>query len=738
MMSNQNRGLTGTLVLGLVLALGSTAAVAKRPNNSNTITLMQLGDTHGHMHSHPEIFPDGRIDPHSGGLAKLTTLINEVRADNPDSLLLAIGDTTHGSAEMLFSGGELIVPWLNSIGIDAFTPGNWDFGWGPRVYRQRFTPNTSIELAPNNRTTVAWMIPGCNVPGGLVPYADCHLLKANFDTVAMNLYNFNEVAGQTNPAQPLGPLVHAPYKIIPVNGKKVAVLGLTSDVVPQQAQAFNTGFRFTMGYKEMPANIAAAKADGADLIVVLSELGLAKNVQMVKEFPEIDVMFSGHTHERTPEAVVIEHSDENGSYISLVTESGEDSFLGRLDLKINGSGQITDYTWNLMEADSTVDEDPVVEAMVDDALSSFHDKLPNGDPNPDFQCHTFGVNAFPFGKGHTLCDSFDTLVGHTEPTIQRWNVLEDISNNVMVDAFADLAKSLGVTDSKGNLLTDANTLSTTNGFRFDIVIPGSDDINPATGTHFSGDITIGDLYDYYPIGAATGLAEYTGGRLKNHWEGILNNVFDPNPFRQRGGWFLGFTNNMHFDIRLSDDFPLSISYGKRIANVTIDGARVDDSKIYTLASCYPHGNPTDEVCRTAGATNLRFITAPEEDCGPGGTDNVFVFNGGSAPCQLDMSATFAVVPPVVTAAQLPVFDPSRTPLFRKVAPDNFVHPVDALRRYLAFHTVNVMDDGLGRVTSPDPVPVSEFGGAGIVQPTQGAGAEWLKREFITTDGQNQQ
>jgi len=175
---------------------------------------------------------------------------------------------------------------------------------------------------------------------------------------------------------------------------------------------------------------------------------------------------------------------------------------------------------------------------------------------------------------------------------------------------------------------------------------------------------------------------------------------------------------------------------KRIANVTVDGARIDDSKIYTLASCYPHGNPTDEVCRTAGATNLRFITAPEEDC----DDNVFTFAGGSAPCQLDMGGTFAVVDPVVTDAQLPVFDPAGPtltpprPIFRKVAPDNFVHPVDALRRYLEFHTVNLTDDGLGRVTAVDPVPVSEFGGPGIVQPTQGAGATWLKREFITGDG----
>ncbi len=217
-------------------------------------------------------------------------------------------------------------------------------------------------------------------------------------------------------------------------------------------------------------------------------------------------------------------------------------------------------------------------------------------------------------------------------------------------------------------------------------------------------------------------------------------MFDPNPFRQRGGWFLGFTNNMHFDIRLSDDFPRSISDGKRIARVTVDGARMDDSKIYTLASCYPHGNPIDEVCRTAGATNLRFIPANQETTGP--TD---IFGNR----QLDMSATasYNVVLPVNSEN---IFDPIRFgngvpvpfggtatgPLFLKVAPNGFVHPVDALRRYLPGNPVTVADHGLGRVNAVDPVPVSEFGGpdncdtCSIVQPSQGAGATWLKREFI--------
>jgi hypothetical protein len=63
----------------------------------------------------------------------------------------------------------------------------------------------------------------------------------------------------------------------------------------------------------------------------------------------------------------------------------------------------------------------------------------------------------------------------------------------------------------------------------------------------------------------------------------------------------------------------------------------------------------------------------------------------------------------------------------KVAPDNFAHPTGTLRRYLAKHVIDISIDGLGRVTAVTGIPVFEYGGPGIVQPTQGAGPDWLMR-----------
>jgi hypothetical protein len=237
------------------------------------------------------------------------------------------------------------------------------------------------------------------------------------------------------------------------------------------------------------------------------------------------------------------------------------------------------------------------------------------------------------------------------------------------------------------------------------------------------------------MGAAVALADLSGGRLIDHWENILANVFDRNPYRQRGGWFLGFTRNMHFELRLDDGSPPASSEGKRIQRVTIDdGSGPDDldrSTKYTLASCYPHGNPIDEVCRTSGAFNVRFLAAPRETAGP--TD---IFGNR----QLDMTgprSSFSIVEPENSAD---IFDAERTPVLLKVAPDDFIHPVDALRWYLregqpGASVISTARHGLGRVevVDADPqdprrgVPRSEYGGADIVQPTQGAGPQWQDR-----------
>ncbi|GMQ89641.1 MAG: hypothetical protein BMS9Abin09_1151 [Gammaproteobacteria bacterium] len=675
------------IAIGMALSLGSTVAVA---HSSKTVTLMQFSDLHGKMVPHQEIFAGNRAQNYSGGLTKMATAIKQVRTDSPNALLLMVGDTTHGSAETLFTMGESVMNGINSLGIDAFTPGNWDFGHGPRAFRNRFAGGNPagqlLPLPPNNRTTLSATKPAGACPGlpGTGPgtgHYTCNVTAATFDSVAINLYNYNEATGV------MGSRVLPPYKMLESNGVKVGVIGITTDVVPQQAATFNIGFRFTMGFNELPGVIAEAKAAGAEVIVVLSELGMSKNLQLAKEIEGIDVMFSGHTHERTPKAIIVKGKHHSQT---IVTEAGEDTHLGRLDLVIS-NGKIGHFEWDLIELDDAMPEDPTMKAIVDADRATF--------VGAGLKCHTFGPGGFAFGEGHTLCDDLDTVVGTTQVNLERRNVLEDISNNFMVDAFVTAGR-----EADSNLNAD-NSLSTTNGFRYDNVVLGQGTVignGPATA---SGNITLGDLYAYYPIGAALVMASYSGGRLFDAWESLLNNVFDPNPYRQRGGWFLGYTENVRMDIDLVD-LPLSISYPGRILDLKINGAKFDRSKTYTLVSCYPHGNPVDEACRTSGAFNFRFMTGVQASSGV-------------------VTGPYSYTNPLNNEA---ILDPLRSPVVLQAAPNNFVHPVNVLREYLATNTVDGITVGaLGRVTAVGGAPVSECEPT-LVQPVQGAGPDWLARD----------
>lgn len=92
---------TSVLIPSLLLVAMGTASIAtagkggklpKGGDGDGTITLMQLQDVHGHLVPLSAILENDVLDPNAGGVAKLATLIKQVRASNPNNLLLGVGD----------------------------------------------------------------------------------------------------------------------------------------------------------------------------------------------------------------------------------------------------------------------------------------------------------------------------------------------------------------------------------------------------------------------------------------------------------------------------------------------------------------------------------------------------------------------------------------------------------------------------------------------------------------------
>lgn len=694
-----NNKLLHATLLGAALALACTpTAFAKKPKDNVVISLIQLSDTHGTLVPHGCVIaePGGteRYSTNCGGVAKLKTLVNDIRADNPNNLLIAVGDTTHGSAEVMFTVGDAIMPAMNAFGIDAFIPGNWEFGYGPAVFRGRFTPANRCALPANIRVMADSFDGPC-------------VTKATFTSLANNLYNA------------LGPATHTPvlpaYKIFDVSGVKVAVIGITAAIVPQQADVFNVGLRFTQGIEELPGNIKAVKEAGADIIVVASELGLSQNVQIGRDFKDVDVVLSGHTHEVTLGAILAGKKEvvatTPGARMSgherrllrhgaaIVVEASEDAFLGRLDITVNSSGKVLDFTWEAIPADENVAPDPAMQALVNAAEAPFtgattvrHTFMPGGFcapgglPVPASPAQVAAKCGDITKRGLQLTESLDTVVGHTDTLLHRHSVLEDVWNNFIADAVREVTNSVTPVD-----------ISMTNGFRF-----GIDILSPDEGG--TGNILLRDLYSHFPISPAVAIAEFSGASIQKDLEGVLGAVFDRNPYLQRGGWYLGLSN-MTQKIDL-DNRPFSSS-GGRIVESTIGGVPLDTSKRYKFASCFPHGDAVDRICRTNGGTGHQFFELSDPD---------------------DYNSFISLVAPLNTEGLITLGQPV---VIKQTAPDAYMHPVHALRRYLDAMggTINGANYALGRIQTVDSTKPGNPPSAGpvsavdptLIQPIQGAG-----------------
>jgi sulfur-oxidizing protein SoxB len=755
-----------TVCMSLLSTALATGTIGTQVYAGSHITLVEMGDLHGTLVSHAAMLKnsDGTEYPaeQAGGLARLKTLADSIRQDNPNTLVLSVGDITHGSAEGMFTVGDAMMVAINALGIDVFTPGNWDYGYGPAVFRGHFATYGPYPSVPANIAVMSQQI-SCDIPSELTkpfPNYTCSersaspsdattglktgVIKANFPVVSANTYNDDPVPNRNR--------IMDPYKIFTVDGVKIAVIGLSAAIVPQQSDVFNIGLRFTQGVEELPGILKTVKEDEhADIVVVQSELGLSQNLYLAQHFKDIDVMYSAHTHEVTLGALLA-----NGRHVitttpgqpldwkerlmlaaggAIVVETNRDMYVGRLDLTVS-RGRVVDFQWQAIPTNGdptngipVVAEDPKMKQLVEWVEDPFtanvkrHTFMPGGyctDPDAVPVPPPGNPPAFPPGApsikdncgdpathGLQLTESLDTVVGHTDTLLLRHHVLEDTLNNFIADAIRDVTNN--VVASAGITGWNGVDISMANGFRFgNAVLPNHD-------------ITLRDLYTWFPIAPALNVGDFSGQSIKKSLDNVLEAVFDRNPFMQRGGWYIGLSGmTQTLDLR---NRPFSSSGGRIVSEKVGDdpgdptNPNLDLSKRYVFASCYGQGNPLDEVCRTSGGANFRFFALAD---------------GDKYYSDISLVDPAPQLHPVIMGA-----------VVHQVAPDNFLHPVAVLRRYLdsldgkvteaqfganqgrvvtvdSSQTGNPEQDLDLQINQPDNTP-----DPGFVQPPYGAGPKFL-------------
>ena len=268
----------------------ASAAAALNPN-AVCISILHTTDLHGHIL--PTFDYDG--NPDRGGLARCATQIRRWRGENPNSILIDVGDVYQGTDVSLRNKGALMIDLLNHLEYDAWVVGNHEFDWGMECFEHALQQSNMPVLAAN-------MLLG-QKPAGEFPDANHPFAKIQ------------------------------PFILKEIAGIKLAIVGVTT---PGMAfwlwPEFTRGLDFRHPVEPVRRAIARAKNGGADAIVLTGHMGLKTRtggddfantvMALTSEFPEIAVFIAGHTHQDVPSrltnAVLFTQADHFGIHVGRV------------------------------------------------------------------------------------------------------------------------------------------------------------------------------------------------------------------------------------------------------------------------------------------------------------------------------------------------------------------------------------------------------------------------------------
>lgn len=281
-----------TVAGSALLSMGGLSLSSFAAAGSKHITILHTNDVHSYIDPFPANHPK---NPNMGGVVRRAALIESIRRENPNTVLLDAGDIFQGTPYFNYYGGELEFRLMSMMQYDVATIGNHDFDNG--------------------------------IDGLLA-----QLPNAKFDFVSAN-YDFTATAlnGHVKP-----------YKILDVDGVSIGIFGLG---VQLEGLVDKKNYKETKYYDPVETATDMARIlkqeKKCDIVICLSHIGFQYkdepnkicDLLLAKRTRDIDLIIGGHTHTFLDKPVTEINLSGNQVLINQVGCYGLN--LGRIDFYVS-------------------------------------------------------------------------------------------------------------------------------------------------------------------------------------------------------------------------------------------------------------------------------------------------------------------------------------------------------------------------------------------------------------------
>ncbi|MCB9761922.1 MAG: bifunctional metallophosphatase/5'-nucleotidase [Alphaproteobacteria bacterium] len=273
-----------------------------------------------------------------GGIARIGYVLKRERARAGRVLHLDSGDCFQGAIIFNEYQGEAEVRTMTEVGLDAAVIGNHEFDSGAH--------NLAVQASA---------------------HAGYELLAANYDFESSDRLWATELER-----------ISVPSMLYELDGLRVGVIGLAnlSSLNSIHDEDNSLGVRVLNEYDVVPEESVKLRDQGADIVVVVSHMGLDDDQELARHIrpvevdgvlkSPVDIILGGHHHVAIDPPLVItnEHTDQR---IPVVHSGAFAKFIGRVDLVIR-DGDILSHSYQLfpISSDTVSEEDPAVVEILQD------------------------------------------------------------------------------------------------------------------------------------------------------------------------------------------------------------------------------------------------------------------------------------------------------------------------------------------------------------------------------------